>query len=272
MAGGSACPTWICALAVAACAQTVQPPVQPRAVIPVVTGVANAASGEPNVITSGGWASVFGSGFIWSSSGFPRPWLPSDFVNGNLPLQLNDISVRFNGIHTYVAYISPTQINVLIPDDPTLGVVALQEQGQLDQSNIVLVNKVALSPGLFPFSPRYAAAVHLDGTYCGPAGLLEGVVTTPARPGEVIELYGTGFGASNPKIDFSKLFSTFAPIAHTVTATMGGTAVKIDGYLVAPGVYQFNLTIPDLPAGDAEVVLSIAGVKTQTGLSVAVSR
>ena len=122
---------------------------EPRAVVPVVTAIVNAATGAPN-ITSGGWATIYGSGFIWSSSGFTRPWLPQDFVNGNLPLQLNDISVRFNGVPTYVAYISPNQVNVLIPDEPTLGVVAVQEQGQLDQSNIILVNKVALSPGLFP--------------------------------------------------------------------------------------------------------------------------
>src|SRR5437016_2743284 len=155
--------------------------VAPRYTLPVVSTVANAATGEPNVITSGGWASVYGSGFIWSSSGFSRPWLPTDFVNGSLPDQLNDISVRYNGIHTYISYISANQLNILIPDEPTIGVVALQEQGQLIQSNIVLVNKVALSPGLFPFTSKYPAAVHLDGTYCGPPGLLNGVGTTPAK-------------------------------------------------------------------------------------------
>ena len=242
------------------------------AVIPTVTGIVNAATGEP-VITAGGWASVFGNNFLWSSTSITRPWLPTDFVNGNLPLQLNDISVRFNGVPTYIAYISPNQINILIPDEPTIGVVALQEQGQLDQSNIILVNKVALAPGLFTFTPRYPTAVHLDGTYCAPAGLLTGIPTTPARPGEIVVLYGTGFGQSNPKIDFSKLFTVSAPIAQTVTATVGGTAAKVDGYLVSPGVYQFNLTVPpDAAAGDAAVILSVAGSKTQAGLSLAVSR
>lgn len=244
---------------------------QPHAVIPTVTAIVNAATGEP-VITSGGWASVYGNGFIWSSSGFPRPWLPSDFVNGALPLQLNDISVRFNGIHTYVAYISSNQINVLIPEDPTIGVVAVQEQGQLDQSNIITVTKAAVAPGLFTFTPKYPSAVHLDGTYCGPAGILTGIATTPAKAGELVVLYGTGFGPSNPKIDFSKLFTTAAPIAQTVTATVGAVTVKVDGYLVSPGVYQFNLVVPDLPAGDAPVVLSVAGLKTQATLSLAVSR
>ncbi len=244
---------------------------QSRAVIPTVTAIVNAATGEP-VITSGGWASVYGNGFIWSSSGFPRPWLPSDFVNGALPLQLNDISVRFNGVHTYVAYIGTNQINVLIPDDPTIGMVSVQEQGQLDQSNIIQVLKAPVAPGLFTFTPKYPTAVHLDGTYCGPAGLLTGIPTTPAKVGELIVLYGTGFGPSNPKIDFSRLFSTAAPIAQTVTATVGGLNAKVDGYLVSPGVYQFNLIVPDVPAGDAPVVLSVAGSKTQTSLSLAVVR
>jgi uncharacterized protein (TIGR03437 family) len=244
---------------------------EPRAVIPVVTGIVNAATGAPN-ITSGGWATIYGSGFIWSSSGFTRPWLPADFVNGNLPLQLNDISVRFNGVPTYVAYISPNQINVLIPDDPAIGMVAVQEQGQLDQSNIILANKVALSPGLFPLTSRYPAAVHLDGTYCGAANVLAGVTTAPARPGEVIELFGTGFGPNNPKIDFGKLFFTPSPTAQIVTATVGAVAANVASYLVSPGLYQFNLTVPNLPDGDALVVLTIAGQSTQSEMYLAVAR
>ncbi len=241
----------------------------PRAVVPVVTSIVNAATGEPN-ITSGGWATVYGSGFIWSSTGYTRPWLPSDFINGNLPFQLNDIGVKFNGIPMYVAFISPNQINVLIPDDPTIGQVAVGEAGQLDQSNIILVNKEQYSPGLFPFTPRDPAAVHLDGSYCGPANLLPGVTTTPAKPNETIELYGTGFGPTNPKIDFSKLFSTPAPIAQTVTATVGGVAAKVSGYLVSPGLYQFNLTVPNLGDGDAPVVLTVAGQNTQGAMNLAI--
>lgn len=248
--------------AVAASAQ-----LAPKAVIPVVTSIVNAATGEPN-ITSGGWATVYGRSFLWSSTSITRPWLPSDFINSNLPFQLNDIGVKFNGIPMYVAFISPNQINVLIPDDPTIGQVAVGEAGQLDQSNIILVNKVQYSPGLFPFTAKYPAAVHLDGTYCGPAGILQGVTTTPAKPNEIIELYGTGFGPSNPKIDFSKLFTASAPIAQTVTATVGGVAAKVSGYLISPGLYQFNLTVPNLGDGDAPVVLTVAGQNTQSTMNI----
>jgi uncharacterized protein (TIGR03437 family) len=35
---------------------------------------------------------------------------------------------------------------------------------------------------------------------------------------------------------------------------------------------QFNVTLPDLPDGDASVVIEISGVPTQAGVSITVQR
>jgi uncharacterized protein (TIGR03437 family) len=68
---------------------------------------------------------------------------------------------------------------------------------------VSLINAVAaaLSPALFTFSQqggRYAAAVRADGAYLAPPNLISGLVMVPAKPGDTILLFGTGFGPTIP--------------------------------------------------------------------------
>jgi uncharacterized protein (TIGR03437 family) len=42
--------------------------------------------------------------------------------------------------------------------------------------------------------------------------------------------------------------------------------------LVSPGLYQFNVTVPNLPNGDAAVLATVGGIPTQTGVSVTVQQ
>jgi uncharacterized protein (TIGR03437 family) len=41
---------------------------------------------------------------------------------------------------------------------------------------------------------------------------------------------------------------------------------------VQPGLYQLNVTVPNLPNGDAAVVATIGTVSSQTGVSVTVQQ
>ncbi len=117
------------------------------------------------------------------------------------------------------------------------------------------------------------AAQHADYSLVGAANLLPGVTTTPAHPGETILLYGTGFGPTNPPLPTAQLVTTAAPLANSVQITIGGAAVTpIFAGLVSPGLYQFNVTVPNLPNGDAAVLATIGGVTSQTGVSVTVQQ
>lgn len=246
---------------------------RPEATIPVITAVVNSASFQSGGIVPGTWITLLGTGL----SNTTRSWAATDFINGELPPQLDFIYVTFNAKHGYVSYVSPLQVNVLVPDDIPPGITAddvnIQAAGQLLQSNYFNVKKVALAPALFTFTSRYAAAVHnADGSYSGPASLIAGVTTTPARAGEVVQLFGTGFGSSNPPTPTGLLFTTAAPLAQAVTATVGGVSAKVAGYLVSPGVYQFNVTIPDVPTGDAPIAITAGGFSTQSNLFLSVSK
>ena len=107
----------------------------------------------------------------------------------------------------------------------------------------------------------------------GAPNLLPGAVTTPAQPGETILLYGVGFGPANPPQPSGQLVTTATPLANAVQVTIGGqTASVAYAGLVGSGLYQFNVTVPNLPSGDAAVVATIGGVSTQTGVSLTVQQ
>jgi uncharacterized protein (TIGR03437 family) len=230
-----------------------------------VNSVVNAASYQP-AIASGGFVSIVGTGFASSS----RSWAPSDFVGGSLPVSLDGVSVMIDGKPAYVEYISPTQVNAIAPDDDAIGQVQVQVTTPQGASYAGTVLKQKLAPGFFTYQSgtnSYVAAVHADGTLVGPAG----PSSRPAVPGEIIEMYGAGFGATNPAIPTSQLISQPAPVALPATVSIGGIAAQVQwAGLVSPGLYQLNVQIPSTPNGDQLVQANISGFQTVSNLFVSV--
>ena len=72
---------------------------------------------------------------------------------------------------------------------------------------------------LFNFD-KYIAATHTDYAYCGPASLYPGL-TTPAKPGETILLFGTGFGLTTPAVVNGQHLTATARLASPVTIRFG---------------------------------------------------
>ncbi len=224
----------------------------------IISNVTNAASFQPS-FASAEWVSIFGSNLSTSTV----EWGSADIVNGILPTSLDGVSVTINGIPAYVEYISPTQINVLAPDDSATGSVNIQVTAAGQKSNVFAAQKQQYAPAFFAFdSGKYVAAEHSDYTYLNTA--------SPAKPGETVLLYGTGFGPTSPPTPTGQLVSTAAPLPDgAVQITIGGVAATVVfAGLAASGEHQFNVTVPTLPSGDAAVVATIGGVQTQTGISI----
>jgi uncharacterized protein (TIGR03437 family) len=236
---------------------------------PSLMSVANGGSFQPGG-ASATWISIFGTNL----STVTYQWQASDFVNGLLPASLQGVSVSINGLRGYIYYLSPTQINVLAPDDPTLGPVPVTVTIGQQTSNSLTLQKSQFAPSLFTIdNGKYAAALSLSYVLIGSPGLLPGVTTMPAQPGETIVIYGTGFGPANPPLPTAQLVTTPSLVANTVQMTMGGVTAPVTyAGLVGPGLYQFNVTVPSLPNGDAAVLATIGGVSTQTGVSVTVQQ
>ena len=233
---------------------------------PTIAGLGSAATFLPP-IASATWVAIVGTNLSQTT----YTWQGTDFVNGQVPTSLEGVSVSINGIAAYVEYISSTQINVLAPDDATVGPVQVQVTVAGQTSNSLSTPKAQFAPAFFTFGDGYVAAQHLSYVPVGAPNLLPGVVTTPAQPGETIVLYGTGFGPTNPPLPTAQLVITPEPLANSVQITIGGVMAPVTfNGLVGPGLYQFNVTVPNLPSGDAAVLAKIGGAATQTGVSVTV--
>jgi uncharacterized protein (TIGR03437 family) len=226
-----------------------------------ITAVANAGGYQPGV-ASAAWIAIFGSNLSTST----YTWQGSDFVNGALPTSLQGVSVMIDGVPAYVEYISPTQINVLAPDDANIGPVAVQVTAAKQASNSLTVQKTEFLPAFFSIeNGAYVAALHLDYSLISP--------TSPAQPGETVILYGTGFGPTTPALSTGQLIATPAVLANSVQISIGGTVAFVSyAGLVEPGTYQFNVTVPNLPSGDAPVVATIGSMSSQTGVSLTVQQ
>jgi uncharacterized protein (TIGR03437 family) len=140
----------------------------------------------------------------------------------------------------------------------------------------VTLQAQSVAPGLFMFDPenrRYAAATHANGTLIGKASLYPGA-TTPARPGEVIVLWGTGFGKTSPDIPAGEIVSVPARMIASPVVTIGGvTADVLYAGLSGAGLYQINVKVPDgVPDGDLPVVVQTDGARTQEGAFLTVQR
>jgi len=227
-------------------------------------GVVNGASFLPG-FSQGSWITVKGANL----AGTTRIWAAADFVGNNLPTLLDGVGVMVNGKAASVYYISPTQLNVLAPADAALGPVQVQVTYAGQTGNGMSATESSFSPAMFMFEPlgqKYVAAVRIDGQYIGPANLYSGL-TVPARAGDVLQLYGTGFGPTNPGTTIGQTISGAPPTANKVTATIGDVPAPVQfAGLVYPGEYQFNIEVPaGLPPGDNLVVLTVGGVSTQPG-------
>jgi uncharacterized protein (TIGR03437 family) len=236
---------------------------------PAITLVAN-AEGEVATIAPNTWVEIKGSNL--APAGDTRVWQDTDFINGQMPTQLDGVSAKVNGKSAFVYFISPTQVNILTPPDAIQGQVAVTLTNNGSTSAAVNVQAQALSPSFFIFGGGpYVAAEHARNfSFLGPASLYPGS-TTPAKPGETIVLYANGFGA------------TSTPIVSGST-TQGGTltplpVIKIGGAnasvmfagLVAAGEFQFNVVVPaSTPDGDQPITATYNGASTQAGTLITV--
>jgi uncharacterized protein (TIGR03437 family) len=186
----------------------------------------------------------------------------NSIVGGQLPTVLDGVTVSIEGIPAYLSYISPTQINILVPTLP-LGAfpVLVNNNGAVGQSSAVQVNQYA--PAFFTLGTQ-AIATRQDYSYALKNGTIAGVTTVPAKPGDVLILWGTGFGVTTPATlpgvvtpSNSNTYSTSTP----VTVTINNVPATVYGAALAPGfagLYQVAIQVPtSLGNGDWQIVATI---------------
>ncbi len=239
------------------------PAVNRNGIVPIYSAVPT--------IQPGSWISIFGSGLSAGTS----VW------NGDFPTSLGGVSVTINGKPGSLWFVSPLQITLQAPDDTATGSVNVVVTTPIG-STASTVTLAPYAPSFSLWDSQYAAAViatpggggaYGDGSYdlAGPAGRFS-FNTRPVQAGEVLVLYGVGFGPTDPPVVSGRAFSGAAPTTSLVTITIGGVAANVlFSGITSAGLYQLNVVVPNgAGSGDRLLQATVGGARTPDNVYVSV--
>jgi uncharacterized protein (TIGR03437 family) len=217
------------------------------------TGIVNAASYAPFTagVSDGELLDLYGSNLAANTviaSTVPYPTM------------LGSIQVLVNNVPAPIYYVSASQISVLVPFETSSPVAQFQVINNGTASNVVTEVVNETTPGVFT-TPNfnglgYGAVQHnADGTPVSPS--------SPAQPGEYVNVYLTGLGAVSPVIadGAAPPISPLSYASNTITADIGGVTATVAFAGLAPGLaglYQVSLQIPSAAAA-GDNTLGISG-------------
>jgi uncharacterized protein (TIGR03437 family) len=189
-------------------------------------------------------------------------------TEGRLPVTLpgSGVSLQIEGRSAFLYYVSPTQINFLVPPTLTAGPADFQLVLDGRAAERIRIELAAASPALFASDPESVVATHLDAS----------VVTSshPATANEIIVLYATGLGATSPRQVAGQVPSGIARISRAAEfqVMLDGQPVDRANILyvgAAPGfagLYQINLKLPSNLPQNPEVRIGFSDAMSPMGL------
>lgn len=260
-------------------------------VAPNLRTVMNGASFQPP-FSSDSMITVFGTNF--QVSGLQRTVGLGDLENNNttFPTTLACVAVQVTGpgiaqpIRLPIAFVEDDQINAQAPEFVGSGPVMLtvilnpDKPNQLLSDVATLNTQQAFAPAFFFIPNSTTIAAQIAGTSIPVADPSVVPGGQAAKPGQIVTLYGTGFGDFMQPVPAGQLTTAADALANPITVTIGATTLSAADVLYAGaspgslgGLYQFNLRIPaSTPNGETPVTISIGGFQTQAGLTIPVQQ
>lgn len=230
--------------------------------VPALFGgcVVNAASFAPGgAVAPGGIVSAFGRNLALG---------PNSAARVPLDTSLGGVTVNIGGVDAPLFFSSDGQVNAQLPFDLPANT---RVQAVARARNILALPEMitisAVQPGCF--------TTNQQGTGQGAILNTRGVLVdrnAPAAAGEVVQVFCTGLGITNPAVASGGAAPGSEPLARTVTAVearIGGRAATVSFSGLAPGfvgLYQVNVQSPTgiTAANDVPLVLIQNGVPSNT--------
>ena len=231
-------------------------------VIPYIApaGMSNGAGTTPQAgVAPGSVASIFGANLAAGVVVAP---------DGVLPQTLGGVTVVAATRLLPLFFVSPTQLNVQVPDDMPPGpqVFTVSSQGQPDVHASFTVVRDA--PGLFPQvvnGQAFAVALHEDGTAVS--------TDSPARHGELLTVYGTGMGPADHTRPEGFAIPQTPPyvLQDSINVQVGDDVITAANAFAAPGrvgidAVQFRLDDSAPNGVNATLHITINGQDSNTVL------
>jgi uncharacterized protein (TIGR03437 family) len=240
----------------------VTPPVP---VIQQVTDTWNYTAG----VAPGAWVAILGTGL---AVGAPQTWT----ITGTaLPNSLNNVKVLFNQVPATLLYVSSTVINALVPASVQPGLVQVIVESNGASSAPFAVTATATLPAIYALPAAGGASWFVTAVLAGTATLIGNPAVDPrvlraAQPGDVLDLYVIGLGATQDPSVFitNQDFAGAYPLAAPITAMVGGLPAQVQfAGLVSPGLYLVRIMVPSgLAPGPQPIQISTGSSKTASSL------
>ncbi len=234
---------------------------------PVISagGVINAGGfGGKAGVAPGTWLEIYGSDLSTATG----EWSGNDFSGTTAPTKLSGVTVTIAGKPAFIRFISPGQINVQAPDGIGTGPVPVVVTNGTTSSDPVTVTATDRLPGLLGLSNGYVGALQ-GSTVVGSPGF------TAVKPGDTITLYGIGFGAVTPTIAAGQIAGVLNSVTNPLTILFGQSEAVASYKGLGPGfvgLYQFNVTVPNVADGDYPVTVNLGGTGTGQTIKITVKK
>jgi uncharacterized protein (TIGR03437 family) len=229
------------------------------------TRILNAGSLLPGPLAPGELITLIGPGIGPASVQQPSG-SPSSTILGGM-------SVLFDGIAAPLLYVSPNQINAIVPYSVT---------GSTSTQVTVAAQGQTIAGVTAPTAATAPAILTLGSTGAGPGAILNQDLSVnsqsnPAAKGSVIAIFAVGAGQTSPTSVDGQVTGTLLPRPlRPVSVQIGGLDATVTYAGAAPGlvagVLQVNALVPsEVNSGPAvPVKFAIGGASSQAGVSVAI--
>jgi uncharacterized protein (TIGR03437 family) len=220
-----------------------------------INSIVNSATQTPGPLSPNALVTIYGTDLSFNTNYAS----PANSYAASLPNTLSGVSVVVGGLLANMIYVSPTQINFVVPYllyQIAPGQATLFVGRDAVAGPVITVQIDPAAPSPFQWNGNYAIAIHLDGSLLTPA--------KPAKAGEIVILYVAGLGRVAPDISSGRIASAAVSLvpAAQFQVVLAGTPLAPQNVLYAglapgyAGLYQINLKLPDpLPAAnDIKVV------------------
>jgi len=217
--------------------------------------IVNASDYSPGPFAPSSVLSMFGTNLAWTTEAVT----PETFAGGTVPTQLAATIVFIDNMPVPLLYVSPTQINFLVPSDQIPGDASVTVVRQGWNGPAVTITLIGAAPALFVMDGGFAIAQDWN-TNCT-------LITSaaPAHAGDIAVLYATGLGYTDPALASGAVPQSAAYVTSRANMQVLLNGVAIDPSLVlyaglTPGycgLYQINFTIPANAGTNPEIRVQI---------------
>ena len=227
------------------------------------SSIVQAATQTPQALAPNTIGTIYGTNLSYTSDQ-AGPLLPGS----TLPTTIDGVSVLVGGYYCNLFFVSPTQINFLVPYQLIAGSTTLAVENQGLSGPVVPIQLNNTAPGMFVYN-GFIIATHLNGTLVSS--------TAPATAGEIIVIYAAGLGKTTPATVSGKLVTAAATIsaASQMQVLLAGQPCPPGDILYAglapgfAGLYQINLTVPPLTPPNPAIQIVIGSQTSPAGVQLA---